>query len=117
MIGATFLAKRSASAFTLATARSESRLRVTVPGWELSDSPTTSGAIGSLGAAFGFWDSQNLYGAASLVLLVAANRSGVWRGPMPRSVVLIFAAAARYDPKGFDELQPWHAAATDPERP
>src|SRR6266849_5571692 len=104
MIGATFLAKRSASAFTLATARSESRLRVTVPGWELSDSPTMSGA---LGAAFGFWDSQNLYGAASLVLLVAANRSGVWRGPMPHSVELIFAAAARCDPKGFDELQPW----------
>jgi hypothetical protein len=78
---------------------------------------TTSGAIGSLGVAFGFWDSQNLYGAASLVLLVAANRSGIWRGPMPHSVELIFAAAARYDPKGFDELQPWHAAATDPERP
>jgi hypothetical protein len=35
---------------------------------------TTSGAIGSLGAAFG-WDSQNPYAAASLVLLVVANRS------------------------------------------
>jgi hypothetical protein len=77
---------------------------------------TTSGAIGSLGAAFG-WDSQNPYAAASLVLLVVANRSGVWRGPMPHSVELIFAAAARYDPKGLDELQPWHAAATDLERP
>jgi hypothetical protein len=47
-----------------------------------------------------------VYGAASLVLLVAANRSGVWRGPMLHSVELIFSAAAPYDPKGFDELPP-----------
>jgi len=62
--------------------------------------------------------ARDLNGCQAAFYLVHSMASaGAEYAEQDRRLASIFAAAARYDPKGFDELQPWHAAATDPERP